>query len=325
MQVRLALCSLFLAAAAVKSVSAQQVKPPTKAPTKATVPPPVPSPVKESPIPTPNHPEYTAVPNKLSQANVVRARTAYVNKLGFRHDPDGITWMGRDGWIPWDGVTTYNPCKLTKQQLFDSIFPPPSRVNSMRGIREVFYQVKPFANNSNPTVSEIENWNIEVIRHFRRLLGFNQTTHPVRNDKCTYLKAAWAEERARTNYWSAKYPGTPESDVGPCTIPYSRNAHCGASFLPNPADQAPYLSANMGPCSAVGGAEGVSNIKTDIPWAIFMGRIIGQFLASDGIGAHTGPFVGRELFGSAWYQDVGNPANTVARTKWSGNLAPTCP
>jgi hypothetical protein len=313
MQVRHALRSLFLGVAAVKSVSAQQVKNPTRRSAKATVQPPIPSPIKarsnSSPIPTPNHPEHTSVPNKLSQANMVRARTAYVSKLGLRHDPDGITWMGRDGWIPWDGVTTYNPCTMTKQQLFDSIFPPPNRVNSMRGIRELFYQVKPFADNSNPTVSEIENWNIEVIRHFRRLLGFNQSTHPVRNDKCMYLKAGWVEERARTNYWSATYSGTLESADGPCTIPYSRNA----------------LSSNMGPCSAGGGAEGVSNIKTDIPWAIVMSRIIGQFLASDGIGAHTGPFVGRELFGSAWYQDMGNPAIMVARTKWSGNLAPTCP
>jgi hypothetical protein len=85
-----------------------------------------------------------------------------------------------------------------------------------------------------------------------------------------------------------------ESADGPCTILYSLNTHCGASFLPNPANQAHYLSANMGPCSAGGGMKGVSNIKTDIPWAIFLGRIIGQYLATDGIGGHTGPFVGRD-------------------------------
>jgi hypothetical protein len=54
-------------------------------------------------------------------------------------------------------------------------------------------------------------------------------------------------------------------------------------------------------------------------------ELLVRVLASDGIGGHTGPFVGRELFGSAWYQDVGNPAIMVARTKWSGNFAPTCP
>jgi hypothetical protein len=155
----------------------------------------------------------------------------------------------------------------------------------MRGLREVFYEIKPFVNNSNPTVVEIENWNVEVIRHFRRLLGFNESTHPVKNDKCTYLKSGWAEERARTNHWSDKYPGTLNGAAGPCTIPYSPNAHCGASFLPNSSDQAPYLEG-IPTCSETGGAEGILTTKT-VPWAVLMGRVIGQFLWSDGIGAHT--------------------------------------
>jgi hypothetical protein len=206
------------------------------------------------------------------------------------------------------------------------IFPRPGGVNTMRGLRERFYQVNPFANNTNPTVAEIENWNIEVIRHFRRLLGFNETTHPVGNDKCTYLKATWAEERARTNYWSAQYPGRLDSASGPCTLPFSSNAHCGASFLLSPSDQAPYLCpSTMAACTATSGAEGIANHNTDIPWGVKMGRIIGQYLAADGIGGHTGPFVGRPLFGSAWYINPTNPASLAVRTKWNGKLAPTCP
>ena len=196
----------------------------------------------------------------------------------------------------------------------------------MRGLRERFYEVNPYQNNSNPTVAEIENWNIEIIRHFRKLLGFNQTTHPVSNLKCTYLTAAWAEERARSNYWTSTYPGTVESAYGPCTVPFSPNKHCGSSFVPSPTDQAPYLCpSDMAVCTDNGGAEGVQQINTDIPWSIKLGRIIATWLNNEGLSGHTGPYVGREYFGSAWYVNVGNVANTGYRGKWDGKLNPTCP
>lgn len=284
-------------------------------------PPPPPPPVPASVCPN-FHPDHT-IPGKMSQADIVRAITAYTNNKGYRHDPDGIPWISQGNWVPWDGVTTINPCTSSKGQLMAFIFPPPGGVNTMRGIRELFYQVNPFADNQNPTVAEIENWNVEVIRHFRKLLGFSQATHPVSNHKCTYLRAAWSEERARSNHWTVAYPGTQDSSAGPCTTPFSPNAHCGGGFILNPGDQVPYLCPNtMAPCTASSGAEGVVNINTDIPWSIKLSRVIGQYLNSDGIGAHTGPFVGREYFGSAWFMNGGT---TIARTKWSGNLAPTCP
>lgn len=303
--------------------------PPPVYPTIIDDPPPVgpppPPPPPTDPVCPNYHPDHS-IPGKPSQADIVRSITSYVNGKGYRHDPDGIPWIPRVNWVPWDGVTTINPCTSTKAQLMAFIFPPPGGINTMRGLRERFYEVNPFADNSNPTVAEIENWNIEVIRLFRRLLGFNQTTHPVYNDKCTYLKAAWAEERARTNYWSATYPGTLDGAAGPCTLPNSPNPHCGASFLLSPSDQAPYLCpSTMPPCTVTSGAEGISNHNTDIPWAVKMSRIIGSFLASDGIDQHTGPFVGRTYFGSAWYIQPTNPGSMVVRTKWSGNLAPTCP
>jgi hypothetical protein len=252
----------------------------------------------------------------LSQADTVRAITA--KNAG--HDPDGIWWIKRESWTPWDGKTTYNPCKLNTAELQAGIFP--GSIHTMRGLREVFYQIKPFANNTHPTVAEIERWNIEVIRHFRRLLGFNESTHPVENDKCTFLKSGWAEERSRSNYWSTKYPGSMDSAAGPCTIPWSKNAHCGASFLPSNIDQAPYMEGTgLSSCGVTAGAEGILTTKT-VPWAVLMSRVIGQFLWSDGIGAHTGPYVGRSKFGSAWYLAGGE--SLVLRGKWSGNLAPTC-
>lgn len=307
-------------------------QPPTVTTPPIIVPPPPddPDPTTQPPNPPPTtacpsfHPTHTSVPGGKSQSQQVQDQTNFVNSKGFRHDPDGIPWIPRSSWVPWDGVTTINPCTSTKAQLMAFIFPPPGGVNTMRGIRERFYEVNPYADNRNPTVAEIENWNIEMIRHFRKLLGFNQTTHPVSNHKCTYLRAAWSEERARSNYWSGAYPtGVLDGNTGPCTVPFSSNAHCGGGFILNPSDQTPYLCpANMAACTATGGAEGVANVNSDIPWVIKLQRIMGQWLNSDGIGSHTGPFIGREYFGSAWYMNGGN---TTFRGKWSGTLNPTCP
>lgn len=288
-----------------------------------TPPPPPPPPPLPSHCPS-YHPDHST-PATPSQSDTVKTITAYVNAKGYHHDPNGIPWISAGSWVPWDGVTTINPCTSTTAQIEAFIFPKPGGVNCMRGLRELFYKVNPYADNANPTVAEIENWNIEVIRLFRRLLGFDEATHPVSNDKCTYLKAAWATERLHTNYWTAGYPGTQDSATGPCTQPSSSNAHCGASFIPNPTDQTPYLCpSNMAPCTNTLAAEGISNHNTDIPWSIKMSRIIGSYLHSDGIGGHTGPFVGRPLFGSAWYIDPTKPGTMEVRTKWGGPLAPTC-
>lgn len=277
---------------------------------------PLPPPPPPSSLCPQYHPSNT-VPGIKSQFDIVNDITAYVNTKGFRHDPDGIPWIPRNHWVPWDGVTTVNPCSATKEQIQRHVFP--MGINTMRGLREVFYSINPFRDNSNPTVSEIENWNIEVIRHFRKLLGYSEVTHPVSNHKCTYLKAAWSEERFRTTHWTSLYPGRQDSSSGPCTIPISSNAHCGGGFMLNASDQTPYLCPpTMAPCGNSSGAEGVSNHNTDIPWSVKLNRIIGSYLNSDGIGAHTGPFVGREYFGTAWYVPPGQPGSLSVRTKWSG-------
>lgn len=86
-----------------------------------------------------------------------------------------------------------------------------------------------------------------------------------------FARALWGDERKFTTMWDAEYPGTLGSAYGPCVG--SSNAHCGATFIPNLEDQAPYLPDGHPGCSVVAGSEGVfSGPNSNIPWAIKWSR-----------------------------------------------------
>ena len=230
---------------------------------------------------------------------------------GMRHDPEGITWLLPANWLNWNGITftsEYN----NKAALLSWIWPRPWQ---MRGLRQEFYSDPPFADNLAPTPLEIENWNIRVIRLFRRLLGI---TTPISNQRSLYLKAHWADERKNTTMWDTLYPGPNASPYGPCVG--VNEAHCGATFLPNCNHQLPYLSQGEPCVVASGGAEGVFFVGKDWPWSIKLSRVLRNIVEAEGLTGHGGPFAGRPEVGISWKCAGGNGA--VVRIKWSGALVP---
>jgi hypothetical protein len=229
-------------------------------------------------------------------------------------DPDGIMWLGGSaGWTNavWDGVPK-NPCTMTKAQLCAYAFPSS---NTMRGLREKFYEINPFSDVTNPTAAEIDRWNVEVIRHFRSLFGI---TTPIEADRCLYLRAQWATERKHSTYWDAAYPGTFNSAYGPCVG--GSNAHCGSTFIPSEADQAPYLDG-LPVCGSTAGAEGVFGTNANIPWSIKLARIMASVICTEGMTGHAGPFFGRTKMGLAWHVAG---AGVTLRAKWGGDLVSPC-
>lgn len=242
-------------------------------------------------------------------------------------DPDGIGWLSPTSWAnsTWDGIP-YDTTGKTKEQI--CAFLRPSHVYVIRGLRERFYEVNPFVDNNNPTVDEIDKWNLEVIRHFRNLLG---VTTPVSPNARLYLEARWADERKYTTGWDAAYIGaTPGDRFGPCVgVPDIAGGHCGASFFPSSVDRAPYIAATpyssdfgMYPELATYTArysltEGISGANANVPWSIKFAYLIANWICSEGLTGHPGPFVGpsaREEFGCSWYR----PNSTWAsfRGKW---------
>ena len=150
------------------------------------------------------------------------------------HDPDSIGWISTEAWAgaEWDG-TIYNPSQMTKQEFVNAICPGDDRI---RGIRELFYSTNPFANNTNPTKAEVDEWHRIAINHVRALIGYTSEDRQVKKDHCLFARALWDDERKFSTKWDAKYPGRFDSAAGPCVG--GSNLHCGASFIPDANDQA---------------------------------------------------------------------------------------
>lgn len=236
------------------------------------------------------------------------------------HDPDGVGWISAEDWAAaeWDG-TVYNPSKMTKEEFTAAICPSVDRV---RGIREVFYDHKPFADNENPTKAEVDEWHRIAINHLRSLIGYTSDERQVKKDHCMHARALWGDERKFTTMWDDEYPGDVGSAAGPCQG--SGNAHCGASFIPDLEDQAPYLPEDHPGCSSQAGSEGVfGGPKSNIPWSLKWSRGFCNTLLAEGYwGGHVGPWFHREKFGFSFWDDDpdNNNNNAVLRAKWTGSL-----
>jgi len=134
-----------------------------------------------------------------------------------------------------------------------------------------------------------------------------------------FARALWGNQRKHTTAWDTKYPGKFDSAAGPCVG--GSNSHCGASFVPDANDQAPYLPDGHAACGTGNGAEGIfGGPKSNIPWSIKWSRGLCNTLHAEGFwGGHVGPFFHREKFGFDFW-DVG--AHAILRGKWTGKLMP---
>jgi len=239
------------------------------------------------------------------------------------HDPDGIGWIRASSWQAaiWDGIP-YNPSEMSRSQLAAAICPSG---DTIRGIREVFYEHNPFADNSNPTKAEVDEWHRIAINHVRALVGYTDPDRQVKKDHCMFARSLWGQQRKFTQQWDTEYPGQDGSAYGPCQG--GGNSHCGATFLPSAEDQEEFLPEGHDACTRTAGAEGVfSASKSDIPWSIKWSRVLCSTLGQEGFwGGHTGPFFHREKFGfSFWDSDPANSrSNAAMRGKWTGNLMPS--
>lgn len=263
------------------------------------------------------------IPSAQEEINTI-TKLSQAHKLVKNQGIRGITvWSTDDKYYKdansWDCKETKDPCKTPPKEMLNWIFPSYGAARygglAMRGLDKVYDQVKPFKDENNPTVQEIEEWNRIVILHFRRLMGI---TTPLENDRCFYLKTQWANERHYSTIWDALYPGTCQG---------STDLHCGFTFEPDCKDQTKYI-VNGGTCCPKSGSkiEGISGAALEIPWALKIVKVIGGYLNQDGYYSHTIPYLTCKKVGQSWHIRDPNPEGgwVEHRAQWSDCDTPTC-
>jgi len=181
---------------------------------------------------------------------------------------------------------------MSPQDLCKSIFPD----GEMLGLKQLYDNQKPFQNPASPTISEIDNWNIAVINHLRDLVGVSKRLN---GDRCLFLTAQLGVERRDTTIWDTKYA------TDACKHDGKWYPHCGFGWVPDAADQTPYLNGQT-PCKAIGAmSEGVFGMaKTS--WGYMMAYLIKDTICSEGFTGHGGPLINADSIGIAWQGSGGS-------------------
>lgn len=265
--------------------------------------------------------------NPKSQAQMIDALTAYSQEHESVSDqsPDGFgkNWSGTE----WNGVS-FNPEGKSKAEICAFIRPNSQEPLLIRGLKEKFNEIQPFDDVTAPTVAEIDNWNTEVINHFRNLLGNGST--PIKPSARLHLEAFWSSERFRTPLWDMEYPEPGPNPArnnanasGPCWLAGSKNvgssgSHCGDAFFPINHVVAAMASApynddiisypeleNYTTRYALSG--GNSSAPAWLPWSVKLAKVIGDFVCTEGMTGHPGPLVGstRAEYGISWWYTGG--------------------
>lgn len=308
-----------------------------------------PDPPTDPPVTT--DPEFTRTAEP-TPSQIIATNTAYSQSFASidSQDPDGINWQ--TNWPPWNGVP-FNPIGKTKEQICAFITAGTGSMYVTRGLRTLFYSINPFQDNTNPTYDELVIWHTHVINHFRDLFG---QTIKVTPSARLMLEARWADERKFTQAWDTDYPDSftcgDQNNIsclgqhkGPCwnnglPVDYA-TGHCGESHFPNAVHRAPYIAGapynnNFTKYPELQNytlrhslATGINLVNGNIPWSIKLAAHITQFICTEGLSDHAGPFVGvneedgilgnpHTEFGISWWPLPNHPlGNSMQmRGKW---------
>ena len=235
------------------------------------------------------------------------------------HDPDGSLLITSADWnnSKWDGVPK-NPCKVPLKELVDWLFPKYSSYPhslTMRGLRELFYKVKPFKDNNNPTVEEIELWFVEVVNHLRRLLGIQEMV--IAKPMLSIISRV-SSELSYTSEWN--------SCNNPC-VSKPDDTHCGMFWKPPESCASKYNTYKTGYCEGTDFSSNQANywegwypLFDRLPWSLVFITHWRETMMTEGLdGVHVNPFLTQSEIGfTVWHTDK----DTHLRVSHSGPVQP---
>ena len=232
---------------------------------------------------------------------------------------NGLDWKKKE----WDGIPLDYEGK-TPQQICQWMYSG----YAMKGLKQWYDEVKPFANEAQPTMKEVDAWNVNVIRHFRRLLGID--TEVVAHEDL-FMKC-WFSDRRYSGLDRNVPPDMNDTAYGPCVWwngggwTQGSNAHCGALYKPSGINWNVMYTVNNGyPAPPTAGpdwseaTEGIATVNTNLPWALKLSAALSQFVCNEGLGGHAGPFTSRTQVGMSFWDrgrlgGTGNGTTLTAAT-----------
>jgi hypothetical protein len=243
------------------------------------------------------------------------------------HDPKGCLRVSEEEWIAsyWDGV----PKKLcdydTKakwKELVNWLFPAREDgwyTKTMRGLHQRFYDVKPFKDNQNPTIDEIENWFLEVMNLLRELLSIEEKV--VFKPKLSIISRISDELEYSSSLWNGC--------DNPCQLSNVAKSHCGMFWDPPEKCKDKYNEMESGYCEGTDFTydstevmEGWYGINPYLPWSmIFITNFYDSFIKEGMYGSHVYPFLAKPEIGfSVWYTGLESAKYRVSHSGPASSL-----
>lgn len=279
----------------------------------------------EEPEPEPPLLQYstsTPSPTHEDTSTIISNLSTYLLGTLSDHSPGAYAphlWPSAE----WDGTPFPGDITTAPKEELCAWIRPTQSYFIIKGLKQRFDELNPFQDIQHPTIAEIDNWHIEVIKHFRALFG---VTLPIKPNARLFLEARWASERYITDDWDTKYPGTYASAEGPCSPWYCGNPHCGAAFFPDAADRQPYIDAydvtkypelsNYN--SRYSLIEGNYSAYHPTPWSLKLAGMFAWFICNEGYIGHTLPIFTREEFGCDWYYEPGSSMEAGSPLSYRG-------
>lgn len=224
----------------------------------------------------------------------------------------------------WDGIPIQNPNSKTKAELC-AILRPVHQYLPL-GIYDLYHEIEPFADENNPTPREIVSWELEVIKHFRRLFGV--ADKPVEPDARLFLQSTWLWERNKTSIWDTKYPGPGTKAGGPCVgTQWANESHCGTNFFPDAVDRNRYIS--QAPYNndfqkypeleswehSYKYSENMLGSFHFLPWSLKMAWALTNMVCLDGMTGHSNPVIvsglTQQYMGWSWWYEEETPTKNA--------------